>query len=143
MKYYVSPQGLEFIKQWEGCKLASYLDGGGVWTVGYGHTSGVFAGMSISQEDAEALLMEDIFPVETAINQYVNVELNSHQADALISFVFNVGINAFKKSTLLKFLNGGDYLRAADEFLRWCYDNGTRIQGLANRREAERELFLS
>ncbi len=143
MEYYVSPEGLEFIKQWEGCKLSSYLDGGGVWTVGYGHTEGVYPGMAISEEDATALLMEDVFPAESAVNQYVSVEINQQQVDALISFIFNVGVSAFKKSTLLKLLNQGDYLGAAEQLLRWCYDNGTRIQGLANRREAERELFLS
>ncbi|CAI1566062.1 Phage-related lysozyme (muraminidase) [Serratia quinivorans] len=143
MKYYLSPEGGEFIQQWEGCKLSSYLDTGDVWTVGYGHTEGVYPGMTISQEDATALLMEDVFPAESAVNQYVSVEINQHQVDALISFVFNVGVSAFKKSTLLKLLNQGDYLRAADELLRWCYDNGTKIQGLANRREAERALFLS
>jgi lysozyme len=142
MKYYLSPEGVEFIQQWEGCKLSSYLDTGDVWTVGYGHTEGVYPGMTISQEDATALLMEDIFPAESAVNQYVSVEINQHQVDALISFVFNVGVSAFKNSTLLKLINQGDYLRAADELLRWCYDNGTKIQGLANRREAERELFL-
>lgn len=143
MKYYVSPDGVEFIKKWEGCRLSSYLDTGDVWTVGYGHTGGVYPGMSISEEDAEVLLMEDIFPAESALNKYVLVDLNRNQVDALISFVFNIGIQAFKKSTLLKFLNKGDYQRAAEELLRWCFDNGTKIQGLENRREAERERFLS
>jgi lysozyme len=143
MKYYVSPEGVEFIKQWEGCKLSSYPDGGGVWTVGYGHTEGVYPGMTISQEDATALLMEDIFPAESAVNKYVSVELNQHQFDALVSFTFNLGGTALKNSTLVKLLNQGDYLGAAEEFLRWCYDNGTKIQGLENRREAERTLFLS
>lgn len=143
MKDQISPSGVRFIQRWEGCVLSAYQDTGGVWTIGYGHTSGVFPGMNISAEDAIILLMEDIFPVETCINELVHVELNTSQVDALCSFIFNVGRNAFRTSTLLKHLNAERYDAAADEFLRWCYDNGRVIAGLLNRREAERELFIS
>ncbi|EAC0780244.1 lysozyme [Salmonella enterica subsp. enterica] len=139
----VSDNGRAFIRAREGVKLAAYQDGGGVWTIGYGHTRGVKQGQVINHEQADEFLNNDLRQVESCISERVTVALNQNQFDALVSFVFNVGRQAFSDSTLLKKLNEGKYRAAADQFTRWVYDNDKFVQGLHNRRVAERDLFLS
>ncbi|EEN7391628.1 lysozyme [Salmonella enterica subsp. enterica serovar Telelkebir] len=138
-----SDNGRAFIRAREGVKLAAYQDGGGVWTIGYGHTRGVKQGQVINHEQADEFLDSDLRQVESCISERVTVALNQNQFDALVSFVFNVGRQAFSDSTLLKKLNEGNYRAAADQFTRWVYDNDKFVQGLYNRRVAERDLFLS
>lgn len=138
-----SNSGRAFIRAREGVKLAAYQDGGGVWTIGYGHTRGVKQGQVISHEQADEFLDDDLRQVDSCISERVTVVLNQNQFDALASFVFNVGRQAFSDSTLLKKLNEGSYRAAADQFTRWVYDNDRFVQGLYNRRVAERDLFLS
>lgn len=141
----INQTGLDLIKQWEGFREEAYLDGGGVWTVGYGHTSDqalkVSKGTRVSEEAAEELLLYDISEASTAVGVYVTVPLTAHQRDSLISFVFNVGAGAFKSSTLLRLLNQGDYDAVPVQLLRWVFDNGERVTGLANRRTAEAALW--
>ncbi|WP_183074515.1 lysozyme [Salmonella enterica] len=137
-----SDNGRAFIRAREGVKLAAYRDGGGVWTIGYGHTRGVKQGQVINHEQADEFLNNDLRQVESCISERVTVALNQNQFDALVSFVFNVGRQAFSDSTLLKKLNEGNYRAAADQFTRWVYDNDQFVQGLYNRRVAERDLFL-
>ncbi|ECG5956108.1 TPA: lysozyme [Salmonella enterica subsp. enterica serovar Enteritidis] len=139
----VSDNGRAFIRAREGVKLAAYQDGGGVWTIGCGHTRGVKQGQIINHEQADEFLDSDLRQVESCISERVTVALNQNQFDALVSFVFNVGRQAFSDSTLLKKLNEGNYRAAADQFTRWVYDNDKFVQGLYNRRVAERDLFLS
>ncbi|ECB6818239.1 lysozyme [Salmonella enterica subsp. enterica] len=138
-----SDNGRAFIRAREGVKLAAYQDGGGVWTIGYGHTRGVKQGQVINHEQADEFLDSDLRQVESCISERVTVALNQNQFDALVSFVFNVGRQAFSDSTLLKKLNEGNYRAAADQFTRWVYDNDQFVQGLYNRRVAERDLFIS
>lgn len=143
MNMKTSNNGIYFIKQWEGCKLTSYQDGGGVWTIGTGHTKGVKAGQTITQQQADQYLVDDLQPVNQTLNSVVTASVNQNQYDALSSFTFNLGSGALEGSTLLTLLNQGNYQGAADEFPKWCHDNGRVVQGLVNRRNAERDLFLS
>lgn len=138
-----SNDGINFIRDHEGCRLTAYQDSGGVWTIGVGHTRGVEEGQVITQEQADAFLSDDLGPVESCLNTAVTVSLNQNQFDALASFTFNLGAGAFTGSTLLKKLNSGDYAGAANEFPKWCHDNGQFVQGLYNRRMDEQHLFLS
>ena len=138
-----SINGLNFIKQWEGCCLTSYQDGGGVWTIGYGHTLGVTSGLKITEQQAELFLKEDLALVSQTLETVITVIINQNQYDALSSFTFNLGSGALRKSTLLKLLNQGNYTGAAEEFKKWCHDNGQVVQGLVNRRNAEYSMFLS
>jgi lysozyme len=139
----ISTAGLDLIKQCEGVRLKAYKDGGGVWTVGYGHTYKVYPGMTIDNKLADKFLLDDIWHVEQAIEDYVTVTLNQNQYDALCCFIFNVGDHAFSESTMLRKLNKGDYAGAANEFPRWNRDNGKVIAGLTARRLLEQTLFLS
>ena len=87
------------------------------------------------------LLKQDIARFEKEVNASVNVPLTQHQFDALVIFAFNVGVNAFKKSTLLKHINGNDFGAIPAEFRRWNKSKGKMMLGLTNRREREIRLF--
>jgi lysozyme len=142
---------LNFIKIKEGgLYLKAYQDSGGVWTIGWGSTYDfdkqrkVLPGDKITQAQAQKWLEMETSKDATEIKKLVKPYLNSNELNALISFVYNVGINAFKNSTMLKLLNAGaDRQTVANEFDRWIYDNGVKVQGLINRRIAEKKLFLS
>ncbi|WP_370584688.1 lysozyme [Oculatella sp. LEGE 06141] len=138
----INTQGLELLKSFEGLRLTAYRDAVGVWTIGYGTTTGVRPGMRITQSQAEALLRQDLLRFETAVNNLVKVPLTDNQFSALVSFTYNVGERALGTSTLLRLLNQGNYRGAANEFLRWNKAGGRVLAGLTRRRNAERTLFL-
>ncbi|UNE55374.1 lysozyme [Bartonella machadoae] len=142
----ISQEGLALIKQWEGLRLDAYLDKACVWTIGYGHTSKagepfVKKGMSITQEQAEEILCEDLKQFEKAVAKAVKVSLTDEQFAALVSFCYNVGTRAFYNSTLLKRLNQGDYASVPFELQKWNKAGGKVLKGLANRRAAEAGLW--
>jgi len=140
-----SKRGQEFMHQWEGYRDRAYLDTGGVWTIGYGTTRvngrPVKEGMTGTKDQAAQWFAADLKWAEAAVNDFVQVSISQNQFDALVSFVYNVGVNAFRSSTLLRVMNQNDFIEAGKQFLRWKFDNGRVIQGLLNRRIAERELF--
>ena len=131
----------EFIGDSEGIKLDAYQDGGGVWTIGYGHTKNVKQGDRITKEEAEKLYKED-FEEHIKPLKEVKVPLTDNQKVALSSFIYNVGGTAFKNSTMLKKLNNNDFVGAANDFDIWIYDNWKKENGLINRRKKEKMLFL-
>lgn len=144
-RMFLSLAGLNAIKQHEKFVSVPYKDQAGLWTIGYGHK--IEAGesfTSLTEAQASTLLAKDVGKAEDAVNASVHVGLTQHQFDALVSFVFNVGTGAFRRSTLLKKLNNGDPTVAA-EFTRWVYvtKGGQKVQsaGLLNRRQAEVAMF--
>ena len=139
-----SQRGIDLIKQFEGLRLTAYQDMVGVWTIGYGHTGpDVKPGLTITQQQAEQLLINDLVQFERRVNDLVTVQINQNQFDALVSFSYNLGVGALQKSTLLRLLNAGSYKPAADEFPRWNRAGGNVAAGLTRRRYAERQLFLT
>jgi len=143
----ISQHGLEKLKQWEGLKTKAYKDAGDVWTIGYGHTAAAgtpapHQGMVITASEAESILLKDLTQYEAAVENNVNVKLNDNQFAALVSFTFNVGIGAFKNSTLLKKLNQGDFDAVPVELRKWVKAGGKKVQGLVNRRQAEGYLWM-
>ncbi|MCL8307605.1 MULTISPECIES: lysozyme [Pseudomonas] len=137
-----SQRGLSLIKSFEGLRLQAYQDAVGVWTIGYGTTRGVNAGMKISKEQAERMLLNDVQRFEPEVERLVTVPLSQNQWDALVSFAYNLGSANLESSTLRRLLNAGDYAGAADQFPRWNKAGGKVLPGLTRRRAAERELFL-
>ena len=141
----ISQEGLSLIKKFEGCKLESYKCAAGVWTIGFGSTSGVEEGMEISQERADMLLLEDVEVFEEAVNNLVEVDLEQNQFDALVAWTFNLGSTNLKNSTLLKVLNDKNYEGVPEQIKRWnkATVDGERqvLEGLVRRREAESLLF--
>ena len=137
----ISKEGLALIKKFEGCKLESYKCAAGVWTIGYGSTKGIKEGMSISQEEADNLLLEDVAVFEDNVLDAVTMPLSQHQFDALVSWTFNLGGANLKASTMLKKLNAGEYEEVPAQMKRWNKAGGKVLQGLIRRREAEALLF--
>lgn len=138
----VNLAGIGLIKAFESLRLEAYKCPGGIWTIGYGHTGGIQAGMAINEETAEMLLDDDIAEAARHVDYLVDVPLNDNQYSALVAFVFNLGVHAFADSTMLRKLNSGSYRGAAEEFLKWDHAGGKTLPGLTRRRKAERELFL-
>lgn len=137
-----SQRGLSLIKSFEGLRLLAYRDAIGVWTIGYGATRGVKPGMSVTKEQAERMLLNDVQRFEPEVERLVKVPLAGNQWDALVSFTYNLGAANLESSTLLRLLNRGDYAGAAEQFPRWNKAGGKVLPGLVRRREAERALFL-
>jgi len=141
-----SKNGLHLTESFEGVRLSAYPDpgtGGDPWTIGYGHTGPeVHSGMTITQEQAELYLAEDVKRAETDVNAKLTVEVTQDEFDALVDFAFNCGCGNLNNSTLLKKLNAGDFEGAAQEFLKWDMAAGHHMAGLLRRRQAEELLFL-
>jgi len=141
-----SKNGLHLTESFEGVRLSAYPDpgtGGDPWTIGYGHTGPeVHSGMTITQEQAELYLAEDVKRAEADVNAKLTVEVTQDEFDALVDFAFNCGCGNLNNSTLLKKLNAGDFEGAAQEFLKWDMAAGHHMAGLLKRRQAEELLFL-
>lgn len=137
----ISKSGTDLIKKFEGFRYNAYKDSGGVLTIGYGHTEGVVEGDVITRGEGQELLLRDLRTAISSINSLVTVPLSQPQFDALVSFVFNVGVGAFGHSTLLKVLNNFRYELVPHELKRWNKSKGKVLAGLVRRREAEAQLF--
>ena len=134
---------VEFVKSFEGFSPTAYKCSAGVWTIGYGTTENVQPGDTITEQEAKFLLYGDLLEASDAVMDLVDVDLTQKQFDALTSFVYNVGREAFRNSTLLKLLNAENYGGAAAQFERWNKAGGNVIAGLSRRRKAERKMFES
>jgi len=98
-----TPYAYLLIRQFEGLRLEPYKCPAGVWTIGYGHTTSAINQQPITQLQAEQLLQQDIQQVETYLNDLnLNLPLTQNQFDALSSLIFNIGQQAFSKSSILK-----------------------------------------
>lgn len=146
-KYKMSAEGRQDLRESEGEKLEAYLDTNGTPTIGAGHTRKVALGQVITKAQSDAFLSEDLEWAEAAVSAYVHVPLNQNMVDALVSFVFNIGAEQFRSSTLLRLLNEGLYKDAADQFPNWDKEtiNGKLVanKGLHARRLREKKRFLA
>lgn len=133
---------IDLVKECEGFRARAYRCPAGVLTIGYGTTKDVREGDKISEPVAAEMLLTDLEEAASVVNDFVQVELNQNQFDALCSFVYNLGQHNFSSSTLLKLLNGGSYSGAAAQFGRWSKAGSTVLAGLVRRRMLERDLFL-
>ena len=142
-----SPAAVELIRQFESLRLDAYLCPARVWTIGWGHTAGVQAGMRITKELAEELLHRDIAQVEQGLATVIRVPLTQGQHDALVSLCFNLRGGAQRLPSiaprLVAKLHSGDCSGAAEELLDINRANGQVLPGLTRRREAEKALFLA
>ena len=139
----ISQEGLSLIKRFEGCRLKSYKCSANVLTIGYGHTSGVKETDTITQDEADKLLQEDVEQFEKYVDDNVTVELGQSQFDALVAWTFNLGVGNLRESTMLKKLNNEDYASVPSEMKRWNKAGGKTLDGLIRRRKAESLLFES
>lgn len=149
-----SKRGTELIKSFEQLRLKAYkpVKTEKYWTIGYGHYgSDVKSGQVITKEKADELFQQDLrTKAEGCVNRLVALlkskgkALTQNKYDALVSFVFNVGVSNFDASTLRKkIINNADDVSIRNEFNRWVYCNGVRLDGLVRRRKAEAELYFN
>ena len=135
----LSEDGINALIKREGIRLKAYQDTKGIWTIGIGHTGPeVVKGYQINELMAYDLFHKDVEWAMDAVNDNVYAPMTQNQFDALVSFVFNVGAGAFKRSTMLKYLNVLDYEKAAKQFDRWVIP-----KEVTGRRMQEKAQFLS
>lgn len=134
---------IEAIKEFEGFRSKAYKCPGSVYTIGYGHTKDVKRGQTITQEEADKLLMRDLIEYECFVDR-LKVTCKQEKFDALVDFSFNLGCNALESSTLLKRIREcrpDDEIRA--EFMRWVYAGGKKLKGLEKRRKWEADRYFN
>lgn len=165
-KMKINELGKKLIMNWEGFELEAYPDpasplanekrkplalrapnweelSGDPWTIGVGATGpGIEKGTKWTLHEVSNRLSEDIARFEDAVNEAVRVKINENQFSALVSFTFNLGEANLRSSTLLRKVNVSDFVAAAEEFPRWVYAQGQKLEGLKRRRLAEQQLFL-
>lgn len=144
----VNKAGINLIKKYEGFRSRAYRDAVGVWTIGYGHTSmagapRVTPGLTISRAEGEAILARDVQKFADKIAPLIKVRLNDNQFSALVSFAYNVGVGGFRRSSVLKRVNAGQYDGVPHRLSLWVKAGGQTLTGLVRRRAAEGELFLT
>lgn len=141
----INQSGIDLIKEFEGLELEAYQDVAGIWTIGYGHTADVTEGDTITELQAEGLLIKDLATAEAGVERAVRAPITANQFAAFVSLAFNIGVKAFEGSTALRRFNAGDArgAAAAIEWWRKVTINGKKIisPGLVRRRKAERALF--
>jgi lysozyme len=144
----VSPDGIVAIKGFEGFSSVAYPDPGSAdgnpWTIGYGSTGpDIVPGMTITEPQAVDRLRADLVKFEKGVESLVTVPLTQGQFDACVSLVYNIGLQAFKNSTLLRKLNRGAYSSVPTEILRWDKNDGKTMPGLTKRRKREVQMWLT
>ncbi len=142
----ISRSGLALIKSFEGFRERATRLPDGRWVVGYGHVKSAREGVRVSPEDAEALLIYDLKPIEEALEDLLFSPLNQNQHDAIVSFASNISLGLFRDSEVLRFLNSGEHIRAAHAMEVWrkARLNGhvCVVDALVRRRAIEKALFL-
>lgn len=140
----LSQQGLTLLKEFEGFRAKAYIPvPGDVPTIGYGFTHGVKMGDVMTPAEADARLIEELRPYEMAVWQACTNEPNQNQFDAMVLICYNIGTAGFKRSTVLKAHNRGDYQAAARAFGLWNKSGGKVYAGLTRRRAEESALYLT
>jgi lysozyme len=146
-RHQVSKAAIELIKGFEGYRRSSAVLNDGRYTIGYGHTKSARADVEIPERDAEALLIYDLLDVTGAVNDLTFTPLTQNQFDALVCFAFNIGVENFRRSSVLRRVNEGNLLQAAAAIEAWRKSefDGERIvvDALVRRRAAEKALFLT
>jgi lysozyme len=139
----LSARGLALLKGFEGFRRQMYKDIAGLPTIGYGHRllSSESYPNGIDEAQAAELLVRDVHSAELAVRRLVAVLLTQGQFDALVDFVYNLGLGRLAGSTLLKQLNAEEYDAAAEQLLRWDHAGAAEIEGLKARRAAEFALW--
>lgn len=156
----LSKKGVDVLIEEEGFRTRAYTDQEGAWTIGVGHlltrtelnTKKILIGKELvawgpglTKAQVIALMEQDLREVEEALDYYVKVPLEQHQFDALVLFLYNIGDDQFKKSTLLRLLNEGNYEEVPAQLVRWdkVTINGIKkvSNGLVDRRQKEIALW--
>ncbi|MEA3040593.1 MAG: lysozyme [Sphingomonadales bacterium] len=141
-----SEEGVALIKSYEKCKLTAYRDPGdpnGPWTIGWGSTGpDIKQGTVWTQQQADARMAADVADFATGVRTAIgDAPTTQAQFDAMVSLAYNIGVGAFKGSTVLKKHKEKDYGAAAAAFGLWIKNAGKTLKGLERRRAAEANLY--
>ncbi|MDP2686445.1 MAG: lysozyme [Aequorivita sp.] len=146
----LSEKGLNLIKKYESFRNNPYLCPAGIATIGYGATyypNGTKVTLKdkpITLKEAEELLKDTVINFEDGVTNMVKKPINQNQFDALVSFSYNLGLNALKGSTLLKKVNKNpNDITITQEFGKWVNANKKKLNGLVKRRNSEAYLYFS
>jgi lysozyme len=142
----LTDDGLNLIKTFEGFRANAYRDPVGIWTIGYGHTSmagppEVKEGMSVTRQEAAIILARDVAAFSDGVRRLLKRQVNDRQFSALVSFAYNVGLENFRKSSVLKAVNDGNDAAVARRLQLWVKAGGRVLPGLVRRRAAEAAMF--
>ncbi len=139
----ITREGLEFIKRFEGYSAVAYKCPANYLTIGFGHEivkGEVFNG-PITEEQALEILARDVMIAERSVCRLITVPLQDWQYDALTSFTYNLGGGALQISSLRSLVNREEHASVPEQFRRWVYAGGRKLQGLIRRRNAEANLY--
>ncbi len=146
----ISQKGLDLLKRFEGVRLKPYLCPAGIPTISIGCTyypDGTKVRMTdpeITQARATEIFLNVLKHYESSVDSFTRDDITQNQFDALVSFAYNVGTGALKKSTLLKKVNANPNDKFIEsQFLIWNKVNGVPVKGLTLRRQAESKLYFS
>lgn len=141
----INPEGLEIIKSYEGLRLQAYLCPANVLTIGFGHTGpDVKPKMHITAQQAEKLLQADLAEFEEGVTSMLGAaKTNENQFSAMVSLAYNIGVTAFKASSVIRHHRDGNTSKAAASFKLWNKGGGKVLPGLTKRRAAEAALYLT
>jgi len=143
----ITDQGLSLIRRLEGFRASAYKDAAGMWTIGYGHTSAagspqVRPGQKVSRKEADHILARDVAMFAQGVQSLVSTPLTDGQFSALVSFAYNVGLENFRKSSVLRAVNARDFAAVPRRLSLWVKCRGRVLPGLINRRAAEAAMFI-
>ncbi len=141
-EYNTNHTAVQIIKEEETLQLEAY-ELGGLWLIGYGHLMLEGEKDVITEEEADAFLVEDLHWCEASIERYVGVPVTLNEFSAMVAFCYNIGSGKTRGSSVVKRVNKDDRPGAANAFLLWNRMNGVVMEALAKRRARERTLFLT
>lgn len=135
---------ISLIKEFEGCRLTAYkpVPTEKYYTIGYGHYGAdVTKGMTITEKQAEELFAKDVKPIESILNE-MRINFRQEQFDALVSWIYNLGISKFANSTMICRI-GDDCsdMEITDQMVKWVNAGGKPLLGLKRRRVAEANMW--
>lgn len=133
----MSDAGLAELKHYEGCRCEAYKCEAGVWTIGYGDTIGVTMGMRITQSEADMRLKARLREFEAGVDAAITRSMTQGQLDAFVCLAYNIGVAAFRSSTMVDYFNAGDIAGAGREFGRWIHVRKIISPNLVKRRFSE------
>lgn len=138
-----SPDTIDLVKHFEGFRGETYLDVGGLPTIGYGHLiqSGEDFSDGITEEAASDLCLKELLEIWQGISGYISVDLTPYQAGAITSLAYNLGVHKLCDKTIIDRINVSDFDGAANEFPKWRLVSGKVVDGLVRRRKAEKLMF--
>ena len=145
----LSDNGFRLLGELEGIVLRPYKDSVGIPTIGIGSTyyeDGTKVKMTdkaITKERAIQLAKNVVKSFEEQVNKSILLPMTQNQFDAMVLLCYNIGKSGFARSSVVRNFNLGNIQKAADSFLLWNKAGGRVVQGLVNRRNKERSLFLS